>query len=231
MQAKEIKDKLRSLIKEASSIDPYLATRLDEINRWIKDTKPGSLTAKKFVILFLIQIIRDADVLLKVKSLPSEQEQQLAFNELSPTLKYWYSHLLPKWLSKNDPKFNIWRQKLMAGEFNQEDANLIDVIGNSVKLRGGTFVQRYVADLSMATDIIVNGKEEKPLCIQLTSLSNKFFEEKFNEWESTLLFWQIERGFFLSYDPRKKDFVNEIVNLAMDNSERLKIGIYLKFNL
>jgi hypothetical protein len=62
LQAKEIKDKLRSFIKEASSIDPNLAKRLDEISRWIKDTKPGSLTAKKFVMLFLIQIIRDADV-------------------------------------------------------------------------------------------------------------------------------------------------------------------------
>ncbi|MCC3431771.1 MAG: hypothetical protein JGK08_17600, partial [Microcoleus sp. PH2017_04_SCI_O_A] len=52
MQAQEIKDKLNSLISEADLIDPSLARRLDEINRWVKDVKPGSLTAKKFVLAF-----------------------------------------------------------------------------------------------------------------------------------------------------------------------------------
>ena len=51
----EIKEKLKSLIEEASTIDPRLAIRLNQINRWIKDVKPGSLTAKKFVLFFLQQ--------------------------------------------------------------------------------------------------------------------------------------------------------------------------------
>ncbi|MEC4815377.1 MAG: hypothetical protein SAK29_19180 [Scytonema sp. PMC 1069.18] len=231
MQAEEIKDKLKSLRKQAWLIDPYLAKRLDEINRWVKDVKPGSLTAKKFVMLFLIQIIRDAEAWLKVKSLPSEDEQQSALNALTPTLKYWYGYLFPKWLSENDPKFYVWRQKLMAGEFGQEDANLVDSISKSVKLRGGTFVKRYVADLSMATDIIISSKQEKPLCVQLTSLSEELFQEKFNDWKSNLQFWEIERGLFLSYDPSKNNVIHQIVNLVLYNSDNLKIGIYLKFNL
>jgi hypothetical protein len=231
LQAEEIKDKLKSLRKQASSIDPYLAKRLDEINRWVKDVKPGSLTAKRFVMLFLLQIIRDAEAWLKVKSLPSEDEQQSALDALTPTLKYWYGYLFPKWLSENDPKFYVWRQKLMAGEFGQEDANLVDSISNSVKLRGGTFVKRYVADLSMATDIIISNRQEKALCIQLTSLSEELLQEKFHDWKNNLQFWQIERGLFLSYDPRKNNVIHQIVNLALYNSDNLKIGIYLKFNL
>lgn len=74
MQAKEIKTQLRLLIEEASIIDPDLAKRLEEINCWVKDVKPGSLTAKRSVILFLQQMIQDAEVWLRFKSLPSEEE-------------------------------------------------------------------------------------------------------------------------------------------------------------
>lgn len=107
MQAKEIKTQLRLLIDEASVIDPGLAKRLEEINRWVKDVKPGSLIAKRFVILFLQQMLQDAEVWLRLKSLASEEEQQSALRVLNPTLKYWYGYLFPKWLSENDPKFYI----------------------------------------------------------------------------------------------------------------------------
>ncbi|MEH2152824.1 hypothetical protein [Nostoc sp.] len=231
MQAKEIKTQLRLLIEEASIIDPVLTKRLEEINRWVKDVKPGSLTAKRFVILFLQQMIQDAEVWLRLKSLPSEEEQQSALRVLNPTLKYWYGYLFPKWLSENDPKFYIWRRKLMAGEFNQEDAKLIGSIANNIKSCGGTTVLRYVADLSMATDIIVSSRQESPLCIQLTSVSEEFSQEKFNDWENTLIFWVIDRGLFLSYNPRATDFVNQIVNTLLSNSDNLSIGSYLKLNL
>lgn len=231
MQAKDIKQQLRLLIQEASVIAPDLAKRLEEINRWVKDVKPGSLTAKRFVILFLQQMLQDAEVWLKLKSLPSEEEQQSALTALNPTLQYWYGYLFPKWLSENDPKFYIWRQKLMAGEFNQEDAKLINSIANNVKNRGGTIVQRYIADLSMATDIIISSRQEKPLCIQLTSVSDEFSQDKFDDWENTLSFWTIDRGLFLSYNPRATDLVNQIVNVLLYNSDNLTIGSYLKFNL
>ncbi|MDZ8106883.1 MAG: hypothetical protein RM338_14860 [Nostoc sp. DedQUE12a] len=231
MQAQEIKQQLRLLIQEASAIDPDLAKRLEEINRWVKDIKPGSLTAKKFVILFLQQILQDAEVWLRLKSLPSSEEQQSALTVLNPTLKYWYGYLFPKWLSENDPKFYIWRRKLMAGEFYQDDAKLINYIANNIKNCGGTIVQRYIADLSMATDIIVSSTQESPLCIQLTSVSEEFSQDKFNEWENTLIFWAIDRGLFLSYNPGTTDFVNQIVNILLSNSDNLSIGSYLKFNL
>jgi hypothetical protein len=231
LQAKEIKQKLRLLMEEASIIDPSLTKRLEEINRWVKDVKPGSLTAKRFVILFLQQMLQDAEVWLRLKSLPSEEEQQSALTVLNPTLKYWYGYLFPKWLSENDPKFYMWRQKLMAGEFNQEDAKLIGSIANNIKSCGGTIVVRYIADLSMATDIIVSSTQESPLCIQLTSVSEEFSQEKFDDWENTLIFWAIDRGLFLSYNPCATDFVNQIVNILLDNSDNLSVGSYLKFNL
>jgi hypothetical protein len=231
LQGKEIKDKLKSLIGEASSIDPCLARRLDEINRWVKDVKPGSLTAKKLVILFLIQMIKHSQILLDVKALVSEEEQESYYEQVTPTEKYWYGELFPKWLSEDDPKFYIWRQKLMAGEFSQEDAYLIESIANNIKRRGGTVWQSYVADLSMATDIIVSSRQKKPLCIQLTSLSDEFSQEKSEYWENTLRFWGIERGLFLSYNPGEADFVNQIVNIALYNSDNLRTGIYLKFSL
>lgn len=231
MLAKDIKKRLKKLIKEASVIDPNLENRLNEIDRWVGDMKTGSLTAKRFVILFLEQIIRDAEVWLRVKSLPSQEEQQAALDALNPALKYWYNYLFPKWLTHNDPKFYIWRRKLMAGKFEQKDANLIASVTNNIQLRGGTVVQRYIADLSMSTDIIVSGRKQDSLCVQLTSLNEEFFQEKSNDWENTLRFWGIQRGLFLSYDPGEPNFVNQIANITLYNSNNLKISVYLRFGM
>lgn len=231
MQAKEIKDKLKSLIKEASSIDSNLARRLDEINRWVKDLKPGSLTAKKFVMHFLLQIIRDSQIWLDILALASEEERQWYYQQMTATESYWYGYLFPKWLNETDPKFSIWKQKLMAGEFNQADANVLKSIATVIIRREGTFWHCYIADLSMATDIIVSSRHEKPLCIQLTSLSNEFFQKKSDDWENNLQSWGIDRGLFLSYNPSANSFVNQIVNIALYNSNNLRTGIYLKLSL
>lgn len=231
MQAQEIKNKLKLLIETASVIDPDLAKRLTEINRWVKDVKTGSLTAKRFVILFLQQIITDAETWLDIKSLVTANGEWQFDEEMTPTEKYWYGELFPKWLSENDPKFYIWRQKLMSGKFHQDDTKLIDSLANLIKQRGGTVVQRYVADLSMATDIIVSSRQEKPLCTQLTSVSQELSPEKSHNWEVTLRFWQIDRGLFLNYTPGTKDFMAQIVNIALYNGDHLDAGIYLKFNL
>lgn len=111
----------------------------------------------------------------------------------------------------------------MAGEFNQEDAKLIGSIANNIKSCGGTIVLRYIADLSMATDIIVSSTQESPLCIQLTSVSEEFYQEKFNDWENTLIFWAIDRGLFLSYNPRVTDFVKH--QNPKSKIQNLKINI------
>ncbi len=231
LQAKEIKDKLRSLIREADSIDPSLARRLEEINRWVKDLKTGSLTAKRFVLLFLQQIIRDSQILLALKVPDSEEERKLYYARMTPTERYWYGYLFPKWLNESDTKFYIWKKKLMAGEFYHEDASIIKAIATEIIRRQGTFWYCYVADFSMATDIIASSRLAKPLCIQLTTVSDEFSQEKSQHWENTMKNWGIERGLFLSFDPTDTNLVNRVVNILLYNSDRLSTGVYLKFSL
>ncbi|PMB27946.1 hypothetical protein [Fischerella thermalis] len=233
MQAQDIKKTLKSLIKEASTIDPSLAKRLEQIDRWVKDVKSGSLNGntKRFLRLFLEQIIKDSQIWLDIQALGSQEEQEVYYAKMTATEKYWFRELFAKWLKENDPKFIIWRQKLMAGDFRQEDADLLNSVVNSIEVRGGTVIKRYIADLSMATDIIVSSRQDKALCIQLTSLANKYSQEKSDSWENTLRFWAIERGLFLNYNPGKNDFINKIVNLSLHNSDNLKSRIYLKFSL
>ncbi|MEH2375473.1 hypothetical protein [Nostoc sp.] len=229
MQAKEIKEKLKSLIEQASSIDQNLARRLDEINRWVKNIKPGSLTAKPFVVAFLLEVITDSTIWLIIKSLPSEEEQKAKFEQMTPIERYWYAYLFPRWFNASDSKFYIWKQKLMAGEFNQLDDDIIKLIAQDIVSREGSFWQRYIADLSMATDLIVSRNNE-PLCIQVTSVSEEFNYQKYQAWQNTLRSWEIERGLFLSYNPKDADFVNQLVNVALYNSDYLSGGKYLKFS-
>ena len=231
MHPQQIKEQLKLLIEEASTIDPSLAIRLNQINNWIKDVKPGTLMSKRFVLLFLQQFIRDTEIRLDIKRLTSEAERQNFYESMTPPERYWYGELFPRWLSKNDPKFHIWRKKLMSGEFNQEDEKLINLIANVIKLNGGQALQRYIVDLSMASDIIVSSIQEQPLCIQLTSQSQDFTQTKSDDWENTLISWGIARGLFLSFNPGESDFINQIVNLALDKSDNLNNGIYQKINL
>ncbi|MFO0052803.1 MAG: hypothetical protein ACOVQ3_18740 [Dolichospermum sp.] len=231
MHPQQIREKLKSLIEEASSIDPSLAIKLNQINNWIKDVKPGTLMSKRFVLLFLQQFIRDTEIRLDIKRLTSEAERQDFYESMTPPERYWYGELFPRWLSKNDPKFYIWRKKLMSGEFNQEDEKLINLIADVIKRNGGQVLQRYIIDLSMASDIIVSSVQEQPLCIQLTSQSQEFTQTKSDDWEDTLISWGIARGLFLSFNPGKSDFINQIVILALDKSDNLNNGIYQKINL
>ncbi|MEH1831959.1 MAG: hypothetical protein V7L29_07770 [Nostoc sp.] len=228
MQAKEIKEKLKSLIEQASSIDHNLARRLDEINRWVKDIKPGSLTAKPFVLAFLLEVITDSTIWLIIKSLPSE-EQKAKFEQMTPIERYWYGYLFPRWFNASDSKFYIWKQKLMTGEFNQVDHDIIKSIAQDIVQREGSFWQRYIADLSMATDLIVS-RNNQPLCIQVTSVSEELNQQKYQAWQNTLRSWEIERGLFLSYNPKNANFVNQLVNVALYNSDYLSSGKYLKFS-
>jgi len=216
-------------MKEASSIEPCLAKRLDEINRWVKDIKPGSLTAKKFVMAFLLEVIRDADVWLKLKSLSSPELQDSAFEQMTPTERYWYGYLFPQWLNSNDPKFYIWKQKLMSCEFSQTDDDILNSIAQTIESRGGTVWRRYIADFSMATDLIVSYRQRKPLCLQVTSVSNDYAQKKYENWQNTLQMWVIDRGLFLSYNPGKPDFLDQLVTITLHNSDFLSLGRYLKF--
>jgi hypothetical protein len=230
LQAQEIKEQLNYLIEQASSMDPNLAKKLDEINRWVKNIKTGSLTAKPFVLAFLLEVITDSTIWLMIKSSSSEAEQKAKFQHMTPNEKYWYGYLFPRWINTNDSKFYIWKQKLMAGEFNQEDDDIIRAIAQDIVQREGSVWKRYIADLSMATDLIVSNRQQKPLCIQVTSVSEEFNHQKYYFWQNTLHSWEIERGIFLSYNPKDANFIKQLVNIAMYNSDYLSGGKYLKFD-
>ncbi|MEQ8757806.1 MAG: hypothetical protein RID09_30410 [Coleofasciculus sp. G1-WW12-02] len=217
-------------MKEASSIEPCLAKRLDEINRWVKDIKPGSLTAKKFVMAFLLEVIQDAKVWLAIKALSSPELQESAFEQMTPTERYWYHYLFPKWLNSNDPKFYIWKQKLMSSELTQADDDILKSIAQTIVSRGGTVWRCYITDFSMATDLIVSYRQRKPLCLQVTSVSNDYSQEKYENWQNTLQMWVIDRGLFLSYNPGKPDFLDQLVTITLHNSDFLPLGRYLKFS-
>jgi hypothetical protein len=230
LQAKEVKEKLKALISEASLIDASLAKRLDKISRWIKDTKDGSLNTKKLVMAFLLEVIEDSEVWLQLK-IQSSEDQQSNLDKITAPARYWYSYLFPKWLNEQDAKLYIWKQKMMAGQFTQEDARLLAEVVGEIKSRQGNVLQRYVADLSMATDLIVSSSQGEPLCIQLTTLDEEFSDTKYEDWKKTLHQWGIERGLFFSFNPSKPEFIKQLVNIALYNSNNLKIGSYLKFSI
>jgi hypothetical protein len=230
LQAKEIKDQLKHLIEQASSIDPNLAKKLREINRWVKNIKPGSLTAKPFVLAFLLEVITDSTIWLIIQSSPSVEAQNAKFEQMTPNERYWYGYLFPRWINATDAKFYIWKQKLMAGEFNQLDDDIIKAIAHNIVQREGSVWHRYIADLSMATDLIISSHQQKPLCIQVTSVSEEFNHQKYHYWQNTLHSWEIERGLFLSYNPKDVNFIKQLVNIALYNSDYLSGGKYLKFS-
>jgi len=230
LQAKEIKQQLNSLIEQAASIDPNLAKKLSEIDRWVKHIKLGSLTAKPIVLAFLLEVVTDSTIWLQIKSLPSKEEQTARFRQMTANERYWYGYLFPRWFNSTDSRFYIWKKKMMSGEFNQVDNDIIRAIAQDIVRREGSFWHRYIADLSMATDLIVSNRQDKPLCIQVTSVSEEFHRQKYHDWQYILQLWEIERGLFLSYNPRCMDFLDQLINIALYNSDHLTAGKYIRFS-
>jgi len=228
LQAREIEPKLKQLSRLASSTEPALAQRLEEVRRWIKDIRPGLLTNKGVLLGFLLELIKDGEFWLKLQSLTNE-EREIFLQHLPSPVIYWYENLFPKWFNENDHKFYIWKQKLRSGEFSQEDGELIESVAHQIKSRNGCVVHRYIADLSMATDVIVSSSTGKPLCVQLTTMSGELSEGKYKEWKDTLKQWEIRRGIFVSYNPSQDRSVAQLVNLVLHNSNHLKEAKYIKF--
>jgi hypothetical protein len=73
LQASEIEPRLKQLSCLASSTEPGFAQRLDEVRRWIKDIRPGSLTQKSVLMGFLLELIKDGEFWLKLQSLINEE--------------------------------------------------------------------------------------------------------------------------------------------------------------
>ncbi len=228
IQAKNIEQKLKRLIAEATQIEPGLASRLDEMRRWIKDKKPGQLMSKRHVMDFLIELCVDARVWLDLQSL-EPATRQTCVEQMAPAEQYWYTDLFPRWFNEPNPKLSIWKQKLMAGEFGQEDKKLIDSLCNRIDERQGSSWACYILDLSMATDLIASGTLKQALCVQLTTLSNRLSVDKKVRWELTLRYWKIQRALFASFNPKRDRTVLE--NRLLQESDRLPASCYTEIEI
>ncbi|MGL4883123.1 MAG: hypothetical protein ACRC8K_19000 [Waterburya sp.] len=232
LQAKDIKPRLNSLIAEAETVNQSLASRLRQISRWVKDTKPGSLMKKKELLFFLIELIEDVEFWLDLSQLESE-EYKLLINELNPTDRYWYTTLFPQWFEQYDPKFTTWKQKLMAGEFQAKDSQFLNLLSDNLKKRGGSVLWRYICDLSMATDLIVSSMGDKPLCVQLTVTNDSLLDTKKTNWKTTVQQWKIARAYFLSYNPvtrtgNELEIINRLCNYILDKAQILPDNCYIE---
>lgn len=225
MKAEEIASELKRLSNMASSVEPGLAKRLDEMRRWIKKKKPGLLLQKKVVLLFLEELIRDSRFIIYIKSL-DEAEKQEVFANMRPPERFWYKTLFPRWFNSYDPKMLIWRQKMMAGELKLDDEPLIDRVLEQVRRLGGSTLRRYIMDLSMATDLAVSGDLGIILWVQLTTVKIELSADKSEAWESTLRNWGIERGLFVSFNPAKVNIAGDLANEIHRQSDALPLVCY-----
>ena len=225
----DIRLKLIRLIQEAQSVSPNLASRLDEMRRWIAHKKSGLLMRKRHVMALLTELIEDADFWLAIQSLP-EQDKDAEFAQLSQAEQYWYKYLFPAWFNEPDPKLNIWKQNLMAEKFEGSDAPFIERICKEIELCGGDTCNPYIADLSMATDLIASGKRNLALCVQLTSIRDSLATGKRNDWNSTLIYWKIERGLFIGYNPMQNQ-VSSVGECVFRHSDQLPEKCYFIVSL
>ena len=231
VRAEEIKNELKRLSRLAASLEPGLANRLEEMSRWVKDKKPGLLVRKKTVLLFLLQLIEDARFCLDVKTLTPEQ-RQVVFDRMTSSQRYWHGYLFPKWFNEPDPKLSIWKQKIMAGNFTEDDYPLIKILLYHAQKSGGSAVRRYIIDLSMATDLVVSGYLGVPLCVQLTTVASELAIDKKQAWEVTLRYWGIERGLFVSFNPgNQPDIVGFLADEILRQSDELPSVCYNEWSV
>lgn len=232
MQASDIKPKLKELYESAGSVEERgLARRLAQIGRWIKKKPPKTIERKQRVKKFLEEFLADAEIWIEFKRIALPEEKRIYLNRVTPAKQYWLCYLFPKWLEKSDEKFDIWRKELMAADGEAEDDKVISSISDEIRKQERqrpSVCQRTIADLSMATDLIVSGSKYRPLCVQLTTVSDKYNPGKYEKWKETLLDWDIERGLFASYNPGKEKFITRLANIILWDSDNIKAGSYSK---
>jgi hypothetical protein len=200
--ATEIRLKLRALIDQAKTIKPSLAERLSNLLRWIKDKTDKQINQKPSIVDFLAEIILDANFWLILQTLTLEQKQQFYIDmEIFPAEQYWFDVLFPLWFDEPDPKLDIWKKELMAGNFSADDMQTIRAVSLAIKKLGGSCLWKYPLDLSMATDLLVMGLTGVALFVQITTLAQKYLPDKKSAWEDSLKHWKIKRGLLISYNP------------------------------
>lgn len=231
IQAENIEPMLKQLAVEAEAVNPALADKLKNLCRWIKGKSPGKLREKKYVAAVLTQLINDIRAWLVLNEL-SDNDREIVFSQKSPAQRYWFESLLPEWFANEDKYLPNWKQKLMQGKYEDDDEPFRNVLIWQIKERKGNTLWRYLLDLSMATDLIVNHTQNAPLCIQYTKSSEDNTAEKRDKWEKTLRYWGIERGIFVRVHPKSRNpGIVKLANLSLVQSDNLSSGCYSDFNI
>ncbi|AUT02045.1 hypothetical protein CLI64_17560 [Nostoc sp. CENA543] len=215
LQASEIKPRLQVLKKKALFIEPKLASRIKEIGITLSKYKNELLDKKRFLIEFLNEFYYDIQAYIyEVKPIVNLSEAEIEKfcqqKNLSVTEYYWYSVIFPNWLSQEDPKFSYWMEKLIQEEYTGSDEDLILALIQTINARtDGSASERYILDLSMATDLLVSHFPTKlePVFVQLTGISNlqdgqlnPDFLNKQQRWSNTLSCWSIKRALLVAHD-------------------------------
>lgn len=225
---KDLYSILQALQEEAEEIDPYLANKIQKILNWIKDYKIGFLNSKRDVCYFLRQFIQDSRIHIALNSV-SNQEERISFVEYFNCVeRYWHEEMFPNWLKKEDTKFRIWKQKLVQG-LEESDNKYLQHFSKSINSKPKSdSLYKYIADFSMATDIIVSYSKQKA-SIQLTTSQFKHCGQKIQNWEETLRYWDINKGIFVSFSPNQE--IERVVNQILWKANNLKEPEYSKLEL
>ncbi|PSF32273.1 hypothetical protein C7H19_21835 [Aphanothece hegewaldii CCALA 016] len=223
----KIKQSLDTVIQQAILTEPLLAKRLRDLKKWIATKKDGLLMSKVQVLDLLTEIILDSELWLNLIQLSIDERQQVLDEELSSAEKFWIDVLFPSWFRENDPHSPIWKQKIMAGEFNQNDVFLINYLQQDLKELGGDSLWRYILDLSMATDLVVVGNQKLPICIQLTTLAGEGLTKKKENWQNIQAYWNIKRALLVSYYPKGLCY-KSLAKIILNDSDTLPAICYIK---
>lgn len=231
IKAEQIEIKLKELTIKARNINPNLESKLKNLCHWIKNKTPGKLREKKYVAAVLVELIKDIEIWFILNQL-SKNEKTLVFSQKTPVEKYWFDFLFPQWFEQEDKYFPCWKQKLMKGEYNDNDEPFRNTLRDEIKKRRGYSLWRYILDLSMATDIIVCHTSSNPLCVQYTKSSPGNTLDKKEKWKNTLCYWRIRRGIFVCVHPNSRiQGLKKLVNLSLRQSDDLLDDCYIDFNI
>ncbi len=229
LQANEIKLRLQPLRRESLFRgETELAVRIKEILTTLSEYKSELIDKKRFLIGFLNEFYYDIQTYIyEIKPIlnlsSAEIDNFCQQKNLSVTEYYWYSVILPNWLSQKDPKFSDWIENLIEEEYTGSDEDLIIAITKTINARtDGSASNRYILDLSMATDLLVSHVPStlEPVFVQLTGTAilrdgqrNPDFLTKQQKWNNKLSCWGIKRALLVAHDAQVNT-PNNLLKLA-----------------
>lgn len=228
LSPKDIKQYLDAVIETATGQEPLLAKRLKDLRKWISEKKEGLLMSKPQVLDLLTEIILDSELWLNLLELSPDERKIFDENyKLNSAEKFWIDELFPSWFREKDPQSPIWKQKIMAGKFSQNDEQLISELQEEIENKGGNALWRFILDLSMATDLLVVGHLEKFIGVQLTTSSGRWLQEKKSNWEEILKYWGLKRGLLVSYSPNHLNY-SYLAGVILQDSDNLPDICYIE---